>query len=117
MAEKMLKTAALLVYITIPDQGAAKALARKLVENRLAAGVNISTGCQSVYRWQGQVRQANEWQIFCQTPAANFEKLKDLVLANHPHQTPCIIALPIIAGHEPFLAWIANEGRQICDLP
>lgn len=106
----------LLVYITAPEKAAALELARGLVENRLAAGVNVAGPAQSFYRWQGKVCNAEEWQIFLQTDAKAFPDLKNWVLAHHPHQVPCIIATAITEGHTPFLNWITanSSGRQSC---
>lgn len=99
----------LLVYLTMPDAEQAQNLAQKLVEEHLAAGVNMAGPVKSVYRWQGKVHQAMEWQLFVQTSA--YEKLEAFVLAHHPHIVPCIIGLNIAYGYMPFLNWIATQGE------
>lgn len=106
----------LLVYITAPEKATALALARGLVENRLAAGANVAGPAQSFYRWQGKVCNAEEWQIFLQTDAEALPDLKSWVLAHHPHEVPCIIATAITEGHTPFLDWINtnSSGTQSC---
>ena len=62
-----------LVYVTVPDEPEALALARMLVETRLAAGVNVLPGACSVYRWQGEVREAGECLLLAQVSRAAFE--------------------------------------------
>ena len=104
-----------LVYITVPDRATAIALAEGLVEGCLAAGANLAGPVLSVYRWQGVVRRAEEWQIFAQT--ANFGALRDWVASKHPHIVPCIISVPILAGLEPFLDWIRANGAGQCRQP
>lgn len=104
-----------LVYITVPDRATAVALAEGMVGECLAAGANLAGPVLSVYRWQGAVRRAEEWQILAQT--ANFEALCDWVASRHPHIVPCIISVPILAGLGPFLDWIRANGAGQCWQP
>lgn len=106
-------TTALLVYITVPDHEIALYIAAGLVENRLAAGVNVAGPVESVYRWQGEVRNAPEWQVFVQTNRACLPKLTDWVRQHHPHQVPCVIAAEISGGYAPFLDWISRSSSGI----
>lgn len=108
---------AVLVYITAPHEDEARTLARELVEQRLAAGANVAGSIRSFYRWQGEVREAGEWQIFVQARRADFESIKKFISARHSHETPCVLALDIEAGHGPFLQWIANKGEIPCAPP
>lgn len=98
-----------LAYITVPDETMARGLASGLVEAGLAAGVNISGPCASVFFWNGGIRKRQEWQLFAQT--ANFAGLCDWISERHPDQVPCIACLPISAGLPPFLDWIRRHGR------
>lgn len=106
--------AALLVYVTVPDAAGdgevALTLARSLVERGLAAGVNVLDGATSVYRWQGEVREARERVLFAQVAAPAFGEFCAAVAAAHPHLVPCVLGLPVEAGHGPFLHWIAEES-------
>ena len=99
-----------LVYVTVPDEPEALALARMLVETRLAAGVNVLPGACSVYRWQGEVREAGECLLLAQVSRAAFEDFCAAVRAAHSYEVPCIVALPLEAGHQPFLRWIEENS-------
>ncbi|HUY68029.1 MAG TPA: divalent-cation tolerance protein CutA [Alphaproteobacteria bacterium] len=99
------------VYITVPAREAAGTIARALVEERLAACVNILPAMHSVYRWQGKVEEADEWALIAKTRAALFAALEKRVKELHPHACPCIAGWPIVAGHRPYLDWIETETR------
>lgn len=104
----------LLASVTVPDaagDGAeAFAFARKLVERGLAAGVNVAAGVTSVYRWQGEVREARERILFAQVAAPAFAAFCAAVTAAHPHVVPCVLGLPVAAGHPPFVRWIGENS-------
>jgi len=93
-------------WVTCPAAHA-EALARCLVEARVAACVNILPAVTSIYRWQDEVSQDTEALLMIKTTADAFEELKREVLALHPYELPEIIAVDIAAGHAPYLAWIA----------
>ena len=99
-----------LVYVTVPDKREALALARMLVEARLTAGVNVLPGARSVYRWQGAVREAGECLMLSQVSLAAFEDFCASVCDAHSYEVPCIVALPLEAGHQPFLRWIEENS-------
>jgi len=97
------------LYVTAPDRAVALDLARDLVGARLAACANVSTGVTSVYRWQGRVEQDDECVLVLKTTAARVEDATRRLVERHPYECPCVVALPIEAGHGPFLAWIRDE--------
>lgn len=101
----------LLVYITVPERVMADYMARELVEARLAAGVHIAGPIRSVYRWQGEIRNAEEWTLLAQCAGGVFEDIRDFVLARHPYITPCIVAWNIDHGYKPFMDWIERAGE------
>jgi len=101
----------LLVLTTLPDVASAQALAVALVDERLAACVNILAPCQSVYRWQGAVERADEVQLLIKTSEARYAALEAAIVAQHPYQTPEIIALPVMRGLPSCLAWIGAETQ------
>ena len=103
---------ALLVMTNVPDATNAEALARVLVEGRLAACVNILPGVQSVYQWQGAVEQANEVTLLIKTVQSRYAELEAAIKAAHPYQVPEIVALPIVAGLPAYLHWIAQETKK-----
>lgn len=98
--------------MTLPRDMDAVKFCDRLVEERLAAGANILGPCRSVFHWDGEVRHAEEWIVMAQVCKTVYEKFLEAVLAIHPYQTPCIIALPIERGHEPFLKWICEMSGE-----
>ena len=85
----------LLVLTNCPDEESANAIALALVEERLAACVNILPRVQSVYRWQGAVESATEIPLFIKSTATNYPALEAAIRNRHPYQVPEIIALPV----------------------
>lgn len=102
----------LMVITSLPDMAAARELARSLVEQRLAACVNILPAVQSVYRWQGMVEQAEEFALLIKTTEARYAELEAAIRVAHPYALPEIVALPIVAGLSAYLAWVAAETKQ-----
>ncbi len=101
-----------LVFCTCPDATTAQALARLLVERRLAACVNLLPPMQSVYRWQGQVEQAEEFQLLIKTTADRLEALTAALLQHHPYELPEILAVSPSAGLPAYLDWIRAQTRE-----
>ncbi|MBN8799666.1 MAG: divalent-cation tolerance protein CutA [Stenotrophomonas nitritireducens] len=101
-----------LVFCTFPDAATAQALARLLVERRLAACVNLLPPMQSVYRWQGQVEQAEELQLLIKTTADRLEALTAALLQHHPYELPEILAVSPSAGLPAYLDWIRAQTRE-----
>ena len=99
---------AVVVYITASSREEAAAIARALVEERLAACVNW-TPIESVYRWQGAVEEAAEILLVAKTRRAVLDALAARVRALHSYTVPEIIALPLVSGWPPYLQWIAAE--------
>jgi periplasmic divalent cation tolerance protein len=94
------------VFCTVGKTEEAEALARALVEQRLVACVNIVPSVISIYRWQGQVERAEERLLVMKTRAERFETLRAAIVARHSYEVPEIVALTLVAGHAPYLAWI-----------
>ena len=99
----------LLVLTNLPDATTAKSLATQLVEQRLAACVNILAPCQSVYRWRGAVEEASEVPLLIKTAPARYARLEEVIRALHPYELPEIIALPVTQGLPDYLAWVNEE--------
>lgn len=99
----------LLVLTNLPDRASAEALAVVLVEDRLAACVNILPPCRSVYRWQGAVEKADEVPLLIKTSEACYAALENAIRVRHPYETPEIIALPVLLGLPEYLAWVVTE--------
>ena len=99
----------LLVLTNLPDRESALRLAQRLVEARLAACVNILNGCTSVYRWKGEIEQAEEVPVLIKTRAARYEELEAAIRELHPYEVPEVIAVPITSGLPDYLEWVAEE--------
>ena len=103
------------LYSTWPTLESAETAARALVERRLAACANILPGARSVFRWQGEIQTEAEVIMIAKTVAERASEARDLVLALHPYDVPCLTVLPIQAeGSNPaFIAWIAEETSSL----
>lgn len=97
-----------IVYITASSEDEAKNIARVLVDKKLAACCNIM-GAHSIYRWKGEVKEANEWVVVAKTKKALFDKIVDAVKDIHSCDTPCIVMVDITAGYKKFLDWIDDS--------
>jgi periplasmic divalent cation tolerance protein len=87
----------------------AERIARALVERRLAACVNVVPGVVSVYRWKGEVCRDEERLLVIKTRRERLDALREALLGLHPYELPELVAVPIEAGYEPYLAWL-DEG-------
>lgn len=92
--------------ITVGDSRQAEEIARCLVEEKLAACVNIIPSVKSVYRWKDRVEESAELMLIVKTEQRVFEKMKRRVLELHSYELPEIIALNISQGLESYLDWI-----------
>jgi periplasmic divalent cation tolerance protein len=101
----------LLVWTNLPDRAAAERLADSLVEQNLAACVNILAPCRSVYRWKGAVQRDEEHPLLIKTTGERYPALEQALRAGHPYELPEIIALPIERGLPAYLEWVAAETR------
>lgn len=95
-----------LVYCTCPDRDIGLALARPLIEERLAACVNIVPGLTSIYRWQGTIQEDDEALLLIKTAAARLPALMERLRQLHPYDVPEIIAVPIAEGLPAYLNWV-----------
>lgn len=106
----MIDSAARVVLMTAPDARVAEQIARTLVEERLAACVNLVPGVRSVYRWQGVVEDDAEVLLIAKTAAARCAALAARVEALHPYELPEVVVLPVQGGSERYLDWVLSES-------
>ena len=99
----------LVVLVTVPDVDRAESIARALLEQRLAACVSRVGPLRSLFRWEGKIDAADEQLLLIKTRAELFEPLRAAVAKLHPYQVPEIVALPLAAGADSYLAWLARE--------
>ncbi len=101
-----------LVFCSCPDPATAQRLATTLVEARLAACVSVLPPMRSVYRWQGEVEQADEVLLLAKTPAERVPALVDRLRSLHPYELPEIVAVEAAAGLPAYLDWVADATRE-----
>ena len=102
----------LAVYCTCPDENAAEGIAQTLVEEGLSACINIVPMVRSVYRWQGKTETATESLMIIKIAVSNYEKIEQRIVELHPYELPEVIGVPIIAGLEPYLAWLTQPEKE-----
>ncbi len=100
----------LVVLVTCPPDKA-QAIAGALVEERVAACVNVVPSLSSVYRWKGAVHVDSEALLLVKTTRDRFEALKQAVLRHHPYELPEVIAVPVDLGHAPYLEWVIESSH------
>lgn len=99
----------LLVMTHLPDDESARSLAAHLIEERLAACVNILASCRSVYRWQDRIEEATEVPLLMKTTSTRYAALEAAIRAAHPYELPEIVAVPLKCGLPEYLSWVASE--------
>ena len=108
----MSTSAAIVVFITAPTRGEARALADKLVETKLAACVQILPEMESVYRWQGKVERQTEYLLLAKTTADRFAELETQVRAIHSYDTPEIVSFPLTESSPDYLRWLQESVNR-----
>jgi periplasmic divalent cation tolerance protein len=100
---------AVIVLTNMPDRDAALKLARELVAKRLVACVNVLAGCTSVYRWKGEVEEADEVPVLIKTRVGRYDEVEAVIRRLHPYELPEIVAVPVTRGLDEYLEWVAAE--------
>jgi periplasmic divalent cation tolerance protein len=100
---------AILIYTTYPSVVEAEKAGRRIVEQRLAACVNILPGMVSHYWWQGAIERGEEAVMIIKTRAALAEAVREAVKIGHSYTTPAVMVLPIESMDAAYLAWIMAE--------
>jgi len=102
----MIENSPCILFSTCPTLECAQDLAQTLVEQQLVAGVNLVPHIQSVYRWQGEIKNHEEVWLIMKTQLEHFIQIQEIFVQRHPYQVPELIALPITHGLPSYLAWI-----------
>jgi len=90
----------------------AKNIAAHLVNNKLAACVNIIPQLTSIYEWKGAVQEDSEYLLLIKTREDYFEAVKDAIIKLHPYELPEVISVPIKQGYDKYLNWIIEETQR-----
>ena len=97
------------VLSTAPDVATASQIGATLVEERLAACVNVVEGVSSIYRWKGAVQRDREVLMVVKTTSNAIERLRSRLVELHPYEVPEVLALAVADGHLPYLEWVRAE--------
>jgi periplasmic divalent cation tolerance protein len=100
------------VVTTVSREEDARQIARTLVEQRLAACVQIVGPITSIYRWQGAIETSQEWQCWAKSRRELYPRIEEAVRKVHPYEVPEILAVPVLAGSESYLKWVDGEVMQ-----
>ena len=97
------------IYITAKDNVEASMIGKTLVQERLAACVNIIDRMTSMYWWEGKVQEDTETVVIAKTDQNLVERLIQRVKSLHSYDCPCVVSWPIAAGNTDYLKWIHDE--------
>lgn len=99
----------IVVLSTCANREQAESIARRLVEQRLAACVNLLAGVHSIYRWRGVVEEASEWLLVIKSRRELFDALETEIRRLHSYDVPEVLALTVIDGSPAYLEWLDQE--------
>lgn len=108
----MTMPAALICFCTCPEAYTAERIATALVEERLAACVNIVPGLRSIYRWEGAIEATDEVLLLIKTLPDRYPALQDRLRELHPYELPELLAVTSAFGLPDYLRWVADETRK-----
>ena len=103
---------AIVVLVTAGSEEEGARIGRTLVEERLAACVNVVGPIRSIYRWEGAVEDAQEWLLVAKARASDFAALESRVRAVHSYEVPEVLALPVYGGGAAYLAWLDGATKR-----
>ena len=99
----------IVVLVTCGSEEEALRIGNVLVEEHLAACVNLVAPIRSIYRWEGKIWDEKEWLLIIKTQKQRFEELEKKVKSLHSYSVPEIISLPITEGSSAYLNWIIEN--------
>jgi len=105
-------TDSIVILVTAGSEAEAGKIATALVEEQLAACVNILGPIRSLYRWEGKVADDREWLLLIKTRDERFAAIEARVKALHSYQVPEVIALPIMAGAKEYMRWLRESVSE-----
>jgi len=102
----------IVIYCTVPNKKEGKEIAKKLVENKLVACVNIIDKVESVFSWNGELCEEKEALLMIKTKKELFAKINSVIQKMHSYNVPEVISLPMENADETYLKWIDHETRE-----
>jgi periplasmic divalent cation tolerance protein len=103
-------TEIVLVLTTVPDDERAESIPRALVEERLAACVQVHAPMVSIYRWKGVVERGAERQLVIKTTRRRVPAVEARLRAMHAYELPEFLVVPVAAGSDAYLAWVEDSS-------
>ena len=104
---------ALVVLSTAPSAEEAVSIGRRLVEEHLAACVNVLPGARSIFFWEGRVQEADEAVLVIKTRSERYAELERRILALHSYSVPGVLALPVTSGSAAYAAWLRESVASV----
>ena len=102
-----------IAYTTTDSKSAAKNIARELIKQKIAACCSIINNIESIYFWENQICDDEEYLLMIKTTKSKIDRLKNAISELHNYDTPEILIVPVVAGSEKYLNWIDNTiGRN-----
>jgi periplasmic divalent cation tolerance protein len=101
----------MVIMVTASSRRECRKIALRLIDEKLAACVNITQPIQSIYRWEGKIDQGKEFLMFIKTRRDLFPQIEAEIALVHSYHTPEIICLPIIDGSPNYLQWVSDSVR------
>ena len=98
------------VFTTIDDAAQARAIAHDLVEQKLAACVQISA-IDSVYDWQGETQEGQEFRLVLKTTRERYKDVETAIRRLHSYDLPAVYALEAVEAFEPYARWVDDNSR------
>jgi periplasmic divalent cation tolerance protein len=97
------------VYVTVSETEIVKKIGLGILQQKLAACINVIPQMTSYYWWQNQIEESKESVLLIKTREELFEDLRSFIVNEHPYEVPCIVKIPIIGGHPDFLRWMDSQ--------
>lgn len=94
------------VVVTVDTKEKAERLANLLVEQKLAACVQVSGPVASIYHWEGKIERATEWMCFIKSRRELYKELENTIRSHHSYEIPEILAFPVLMGYEAYFQWM-----------
>jgi periplasmic divalent cation tolerance protein len=101
----------IVVFVTCGSEEEALKISQSLVEEHLAACINLFSPVRSIYRWEGKIWDEKEWILFIKTQKERFEEVERKVKSLHSYSVPEIIGLPIVEGASSYLNWLVEMTK------
>ncbi|MCD4784755.1 MAG: divalent-cation tolerance protein CutA [Candidatus Eremiobacteraeota bacterium] len=101
----------IIAFVMVPSEEVGVKIARKILNERLAACVNIKRDMRSLYWWDDKIQDAEEAMLIIKTKLGLYNEMEKIIRNEHPYKVPEIVAFPIARGYRPYMEWITRETK------